>query len=111
MKVVKGDVITPTSQAKIQLSSELSDEVQHVFMLNGLATGSLLSIRQLCDDDCIALFSKYHLKFLMNNKIIIESKQNNNGLWNVPLHYPRTKSQTPTFPTQMPIANGIIRQS
>ena len=91
VKVANGDVITPTSQAKIQLSSELSDEVQHVFMLNDLATGFLLSIGQLCDDDCIALFSKYYLKILKNNKVIIKSKRNNNSLWDVLLHHPRTK--------------------
>ena len=79
VKVANGDVIAPTSQAKMQVSSEISDEVQHVFMFNDLATGSLLSIGKLCHDNCIALFSKYHLKFLKNNKVIIEGKQNNNG--------------------------------
>ena len=62
VKAATGDGITPTLQAKIKLSSDLLDEAQHVFIFNDLATGSLLSIGQLCDDDCIALLSKYHLK-------------------------------------------------
>ena len=110
MKVANGDVITPTSQAKIQILSELSDEAQHVFMFNDLATESLLSIGQLCNDDCIVLFSKYLLKILKNKKVIIEGKRNNKGLWDVLLHHPRTKPQTPTLPTQIPMANGIIRK-
>ena len=80
-------------------------------MLNDLATRSLLSIGQLRNEDCIALFSKYHLNFLKNNKVSIEGKRNNSGLWDVPLHHPRTKSQTPTLTTQLPMTDGIIRQS
>ena len=104
-------MITPTSQAKIHLSSDLTDKAQHVFLFNDLATGSLLSIGQLCDDDCIALFSKYHLKILKNNKVIIEGRRNDNGLWDVPLHKPTTQTQHSTVDTHIPMANGIIRQN
>ena len=89
VKVANGNIITPTAQAKIKLYSELSDEAQHVYMFDDLVTGSLLSINQLCDDDCITLFSKYNLKILKNNKVIIEGKIDNNGLWHVPLSHPR----------------------
>ena len=44
VKVANGNIITPTGQAKIKLSSELSDEAQHVFMFDDLATELLLSI-------------------------------------------------------------------
>ena len=47
---------------------------------------SLLSIGQLCDDNCTAVFTKTNMKVLKNDSIIIEGKRNlNDGLWDVTL--------------------------
>ena len=47
---------------------------------------SLISIGQLCDDDCIAIFSKNDLNIFKNNKLVLQGKRNKTGgLWNVPL--------------------------
>ena len=61
VKVANGNIISPNKQGILKISKELSNEAQHSFIFNDLKTGSLISIGQLCDDDCIALFSKYNL--------------------------------------------------
>ena len=48
--------------------------------------GSLLYIGHLCDDDCVALFTKYDVKIYKNGQVIIVGERNaTNGLWNTPL--------------------------
>lgn len=46
---------------------------------------SLLSIGQLCDEGCIAIFDKHNLSILKNGKILLSGKRNwSDGLWDVP---------------------------
>ena len=84
VKVANGNIITPIAQTTMNISTELSTAAQHAHIFDELATGSLVSIGQLCDDNCVALFSKYHLKILKNNKVIIQGKRNDNGLRDIP---------------------------
>ena len=79
VKVENSNIITPNDQTKMNLSNELSATVQRVYIFDDLATGSLILIVQLCDDDCLALFSKYSFKILKTNKFIITGKRNENG--------------------------------
>ena len=81
-------------------------------MFNDLATGLFLSKGKLCDEDCIALFSKYNLKIINNTKVIIEGKRNKNDLWDVLLNHPcpDTKSRPSTLTARVSMANGIIRK-
>ena len=89
----------------VPLAKELSDKakVRHIF--DDLQSGSLISIGQLCDNDCVALFTKYDVKICMDGKVIIVGQRNDvNGLWNVPL----TPKETQTPQTQQS-ANGAIK--
>ena len=69
----------------LNLSSQLSKPAQHAFVLDDLKTGTLISLAQLCDDDCIAVFSKYNVKILKHNEVIITGRRKANGLWSVPI--------------------------
>ena len=60
VRVVNRNTITPISQTSCELSEKLSNGAQYIFIFDQLKTESLLYIGQLCDDDCIALFSKYY---------------------------------------------------
>ena len=90
--VANGGIITPSLQAKVTLSKELSNKAQYVFILDDLKTGYPLSIGQLCDDDCIAIFRKFNFNILKNNRIIITGTRNDHGMWSILL-------QSPTSPT------------
>jgi hypothetical protein len=61
-----------TLKGQLLLSDKLSLQAQSAFVLNDLKTGTLISLAQLCDDDCVAIFSKYDVKLLKNNEIVIE---------------------------------------
>jgi hypothetical protein len=59
----------------------------------------------LCDDECIALFTKYDVKIYKNGKVIIVGQRNNvNGLWHIPLAPKETET-----PQVQHSANGAIR--
>ena len=83
--MASGNTITLYSDATIPLSNKLSQKVQHTFLFENLKTGSLVSIRKLCDNDFITIFTKYQLKIFFNNTIIIIGKHNVNSLWDIPL--------------------------
>jgi hypothetical protein len=97
-----------TSHGQFPLSSKLSPGAQSAFVLDDLKTGSLISLSQLCDDDCIAIFSKYDVQILKHNNIIIKGKRMPNGLWSLPL----AETPIPSVPTLSLVlhqANGILR--
>ena len=70
----------------LPLSPLLSDVAQRAFVLDDLRTGTLVSLAQICDDDCTAIFSKKDVKIVKNQKIIITGTRTPNGLWSIPLH-------------------------
>jgi hypothetical protein len=85
-EVANGETIETTKRALVPLANELSDEAKVGHIFDSLQSGSLISIGQLCDDDCVALFTKYNVKIIKNGNVIIIGKRNDtNGLWNIPL--------------------------
>jgi hypothetical protein len=105
-----------TLRGQLPLSKQLSSTAQTAFVLDDLKTGTLISLAQLCDDDCIAIFNKYEVKIMKNNEIIIQGSRMPNGLWSLPLSNP---SPAPTDRLLNPVkklpdlsphqANGILR--
>ena len=85
-------------QGRLSLSPHLSTTAQSAFVLDDLQTGTLVSLSQLCDDDCIAIFTKFDVQILKNNQVIIIGHRMSNGLWTIPI------SSAPTHQ-----ANGILR--
>jgi hypothetical protein len=72
----------------LPLSSHLSATAQSAFVLDDLSTSTLVSLAQLCDDDCIAIFTRYNVKILKHNTVIITGTCTPNGLWSIPLEVP-----------------------
>ena len=117
--VENGNNITPQSDAQTPLAPALSRSTQHAFLFESLKKVSLLFIWQLCDDDCIAIFTKYDVNILKNNTIIITGKRNANGLQNIPITPTTvtppnvTKNKKSTQPPPSPMfqhqANGVLR--
>ena len=65
--IENGGFITPHHQASVHLSPAFIKLSKHAFMFDYLRTESLFSIGELCDDDYIAIFSKYRLQILKND--------------------------------------------
>ena len=55
-------------------------------------------------------FSKYNVKVIKHNQILIEGERTSNGLWNIPLSSaPASKSKVSQSPIETPAALGVIR--
>lgn len=78
------ETLQPIAKGLLRLHPELSDKAQTATVLDKLRSASLISIGQLCDDDCAALFSKNKLQIYKNGKIILEGTRNmNDRLWDI----------------------------
>ena len=91
--VANGTQLKTTHQATIPLAPQLKAPATTGNILHGLKSGTLISIGKLCDDDCIALFTKYHVHIVKNGEVIIKGKRDfNNGLWQITLASKPVKS-------------------
>ena len=70
------DIILPTHTGTLQLSSHLSNKAQQTTVLPGLKRSSLVSLGQLCDDDCKVMLTKDHLFAVKHNKVILHGTRN-----------------------------------
>ena len=67
-------------RATTPLAAPLSKQAQVGHIFDDLQ-GSLISIGQLCDDDCVALFPKSHVDIIKDGQILNKGKRNTtNGL-------------------------------
>ena len=98
--LASGSAMRSQLQGTLPLSAMLSSKAQSAYVLDELQTGTLISLGQLCDDDCIAIFNKYKVRFTKENKVIITGKRMTNGLWSIPIKH--------ADPTVLQ-ANGILR--
>ena len=70
-------------------------KVGHV--IPNLSSASLLSIGQLCDDDCLALFNKEKVFIFQQNKLILKGKRkHSNGMWTDPVPIQPISHSSPT---------------
>ena len=80
------DTITPTHTGTLALSNQLSSAAKMATVLPGLKTSSLISMGQLCDDDCNILLTKKHLFAVKNNHVVLTGRRNHHdGLWDIHL--------------------------
>ena len=63
--------IKPAFSATLQLSIKLLSRSQCAHVFNDITTGSLISMGKLCDNDCVVIFTKYDVKILKHNQVII----------------------------------------
>ena len=83
----------------LPLHTILSDKARTGNVIDGLNNASLLSIGQLCDDNCIAVFDKRCLHIFKNGILVIWGLRNwTDGLWDV------------TIPQRKDNMNMIIRK-
>ena len=59
----------------------------HVF--DGLHSASLISLCQLCDDDCVAILYKNVINIIKSKTLILKGHRNNiDFLWGIPISIP-----------------------
>ena len=78
--------IAVTSQGKLPLSPKLSSYACNTMVFSDLKSASLISINQLCDDNCNVLLNKKKLIVVKDDAIILQGVQNfTDGLWDIPV--------------------------
>ena len=108
--VADGRIMSPTKKAELPLPKEFTKNARTAYSYNNLKSGTLLSIGQLCDNDCIKIFSKYDVKIIKQDKIFIKGRRTENGLWNLPINGLNTTSdQQPTIEPHTHVTNGVIK--
>jgi hypothetical protein len=77
-------LIHATHAGLLPLPSTLSTKAKTAHVLDGITNSSLISIGQLCDDDCIAVLDKSKLQVFKNQKCILQGPRNPiDGLWDI----------------------------
>jgi hypothetical protein len=66
-----GNVMHTTLHGTLPLSPLLSDTAQSAYVTDALKTGTLISLAQLCDDGCLAVFSNKDVKIHKKDSVII----------------------------------------
>ena len=81
-----GDKISSTKAGTLPLHSCLTDRASTAMILPSLKSASLISIGQLCDDNCEVFLNKTSLVAVKNDDIILEGIRNpTDGLWDIPV--------------------------
>ena len=91
----------------------LPTEATESHTFKDLHSASLLSIGQVCDADCSAVFTKQDLQIFNDKKELVLTGQRSytDGLWNVNLSslQPTTRPPPPSTTVKQPTANVILR--
>jgi hypothetical protein len=99
--------IQATQSGQLPLHRSLSTKATTAHILDGITNSSLISIGQLCDDDCIAVLDKMKLKIYKNQECILQGTRNRtDGLWDISINTTSDSIQA-TRPQQI---NAIIRK-
>ena len=87
------DVIQTSETGHLPMTG-LSKNATKVQVLPNLHSSSLISIGQLCDDNCDVLFNKHRFTAIKNNRIIMQGPRNlQDGLWDVHIHASETTNK------------------
>ena len=90
--------ITAKRKGSLPLNLSRKATTTNIFDEKDLKNASLISLGQLCDDDCTVFLDKRKLLVYKNNKKIIHGSRNySDGLWDV--HFP-TKEITKYYASQ-----------
>jgi hypothetical protein len=102
--------LTATASGQLPFSSELSPKAKKTAIFANLQH-SLISLGQLCDDDCEIILNKKKLYAMKKNKIILQGTRSTNGdgLWDIPIQT-NQRNHPIIQPTNQPIMNIIIRK-
>ena len=102
------NVISTSEQGCLPLSPELSSDAKTGTVLPQLASSSLISLGQLCDDGCRVILNDKTLEAYKNQKLVLAGIRNRtDGLWDIPVY--KTTMQEGNY--KPPLLHGTIPSS
>jgi hypothetical protein len=102
--------IQATHSGQLPLHPSFSAQATTAHVLDGITNASLISIGQLCDDDCVAVLDKKAIKVFKNQQCVLQGHRNiTDGLWDIAIPTPSgAQPNIPLSPRQH--LNAIIRR-
>ena len=81
--------INETNTGILPLSRSLSTHAKKAHLFNGLHSALIISLEQLCDNDCIAILDNNEINILKDKKLILKGHRNKTDrLWDIPISRP-----------------------
>ena len=78
--------ISPTHTGALSLHQRISRNASSALVYPDISNESLLSVGQLCDDGCLAVFTDEHVYITKQNELLLKGDRNTtDGLWDIPL--------------------------
>ena len=97
--------IHATEEGMLPISDLLSKAAKKTMILPNLHSSSLISLGQLCDDNCTVILTKQQLLILKKGNIILTGLRNaTDGLWDIPINkniLPHQRQQIPVHKTEV----------
>jgi hypothetical protein len=101
--------IQATHNGQLPLHHSFSAKAKTVHIFDGITNASLMSIGQLCDDDCVDVLDKKVIKVFKDQKCVLQGHRNTtDGLWDIALPTPSAQPTRLSSPRQQ--LNAIIRK-
>jgi hypothetical protein len=95
-----GGTMRATHTAELPIKA-LPYAAQQAHLFPALSSGALLSIGQLCDHGCQAIFNASTVNIIKNHKLILQGQRNlTNGMWVIQL--PAHNGDVPPVPAPSP---------
>ena len=86
VQLPNSEIIHSTARGEIPLPPEFSKTAKETMILPKLTSSNLISLGQLCDDNCEILLNKNEMHAIKGNKVILKGYRNKtDGLWDIPI--------------------------
>ena len=101
--------LTSVASAHLPLSTEFTPAATHTEIFDNLQS-SLISLGQLCDDNCTVVLNKEKLFAIKNDRVVLrgERSKSGDGLWDIPIS--QEISNALPSPISSTALNVIIRK-
>ena len=89
VQLSNNETISATRTENILLARIISAHAKKAQNFHGLHSDSLISLYQLCDDDCIAIFDNNEFNIIKGRKLILKGPSNKtDGIWDITISIP-----------------------
>ena len=89
VQLPNNETMSETRTGNIPLASSLSNHAKKAHIFDGIHSASLISLGEMFDDDCVAIFDKNEINILKRKTPILKGHRNKTyGLWDIPISRP-----------------------
>jgi hypothetical protein len=81
--------MSATAIGRLPLPASLQSSATNTHVFGDLHSASLISLGQLCDDDCVAILDKHKIQVIKDSQVVMQGHRNpDDGLWDIPIERP-----------------------